>query len=219
MSAQVRTEEYPTTRETQLGTPSTRSTRGFRVGLGGLALAVMLSALGLVMKSNADFAERNVRDQLAEQRITFKPAQALSPEERGTPCLVRYAGDLLTTGQQAECYANHFIGRHLKSVAGGKTYAEMREVQTSLRAQIEQAQARNDPAVPELQRQLAEANAKRQTLMEGESMRGLLLTSYGFSTLGTRADQAATVAFVAAGAALLLSLAVLVRSVTRRSPA
>lgn len=82
------------------------------MGLGGLALAVLLVALGGVMKSNADFAERNVRGQLAEQRMMFKAAEALTPEEKGTPCLVRYAGELLTTGQQAECYANHFIGRH-----------------------------------------------------------------------------------------------------------
>ena len=191
--------------------------RGARVGAAGLAVAVALLGLGAVMKSNASFAEDNVNRQLAEQRITFKPAEALTPDERAKPCLVRYAGQRLTTGAQAECYANHFIGTHLKSIAGGKTYSEMREVQTTLRSQIDRAQAAGDPAVADFQRQLAEANGKKQALLEGESVRGLLLTSYGFSTLGSKAGEAATVANLAGGAMLVLSLVVLASAASRRS--
>jgi len=36
-----------------------------------------------------------------------------------------YAGQQLTTGEQAQVYANNFIGVHLKEVAGGKTYAQV----------------------------------------------------------------------------------------------
>jgi hypothetical protein len=169
------------------------------------------------MKSNATFAEDYVTRQLSEQRITFKPANALTPEERATPCLVRFAGQRLSTGEQAECYANHFIGRHLKSIADGKTYAEMRDVQTSLRTQVAQAEARNDPALADLRRQLTDVTTKRQSLFEGEMSRGVLLTSYGFSTLGTKADQASTVAYVASGVVFLLSLLVLARALRRRS--
>ena len=194
-----------------------RHARGVRVGAGGLALAVALIGLGAVMRSNASFAEENVNRQLAEQRINFKPAEALTAEEKGAPCLVRNAGKPLTTGSQAECYANNFIGKHLKNVAGGRTYAEMRTVQTTLRTDIEKAQAAGDPAVADLQRQLAEATGKRQTLLEGETVRGLLLTSYGFSTLGEKAGQAATVANLAGGAVLVLSLALLALAATRRS--
>jgi hypothetical protein len=47
-------------------------------------------------------------------------------------------------------------------------------------------------------------DGKTQTLFRGETLRGLLLTSYGFSIFGERAEQAAWVAFAAA---LVLALA------------
>ncbi len=193
-----------------------RRAPGLRVAVGGLAVAAMLLGLNMVMRSNAEFAEDNVRRQLSEQRIVFTPVDKLTPEERRSPCLVRNASKPLTTGAQAECYANHYIGRHLKGIADGRTYAEMREVQVSLRSRIADAQARNDPAVADLQRQLNEATAKRQTLFEGETVRGLLLSAYGFSTLGTRADQAATVSLALALAVTVLSLALLVRGALPR---
>jgi hypothetical protein len=186
------------------------------LGIGGLAVAALLLALGAVMRSNADFSEEYVGRQLSQQRITFKPADALTPEEKESECLVRYAGRPLTTAQQAECYANHFIGRHLQSVAGGRTYAELRGIQTTLRAQIADAQARKDPEAADLQRQLNDVNGQRQTLFEGESVRGLLLTSFGFGTLGSKADQAATVATVGGGAVLLLTAVALARSAAKR---
>ena len=79
-----------------------------------------------------------------------------------------------------------------------------------MRERLTRAQAANDPGVGDLQRELAEVNGKRQTLFEGETVRGLLLTSYGFGTLGSKADQGATVAFAASAVVLLLSLLVLV---------
>jgi hypothetical protein len=180
-------------------------------GLAGIAVALTLVGLGSMLRSNAAFAESNVTKQMAEQRINFKPAEALTPEERGTPCLVKYAGQPLTSGAQAECYANHFIGNHLKKVADGRTYSEMRAVQTELRERLTRAQAASDPLVGDIQRELAEVTGKRQTLFEGETVRGLLLTSYGFGTLGTKADQGATVAFGASAAMVIFSLVILGR--------
>ena len=37
----------------------------------------------------------------------------------------QYAGQQLTTGAQAETYADHFIAVHLKEIGGGKTYAQL----------------------------------------------------------------------------------------------
>ncbi len=185
------------------------------VGAGGIAVAVALGGFATLMRSNATFAEDNVARQLAEQEITFKPADALTPEEREHRCLVEFAGQPLTTGAQAQCYANHFIGVHLKAVAGGKTFSQMRAVQDDLRAKIAVAQASNDPSVPDLQRQLGEATGKRQTLFEGETMRGLLMTSYGFGMLGSKADQAAGVATWAGAALLGVSVLVLAGTAVR----
>src|SRR3954471_18968787 len=92
---------------------------------GGLALAGLLLVLGLVMTSNANFAKNYVKNQLSQQHITFTPADKLSAEEKDQPCVVGNAGLPLTTGKQAECYANSYIGLHVAAVADGQTYADL----------------------------------------------------------------------------------------------
>jgi len=183
-----------------------RRTLDFLFSIGGVGLAALLLIIGVVMSGNADFSNRYVTEQLEQQRITFKSADTLTDEERQAPCLVAYAGQALTTGKQAECYANDFIGLHVKTSGGGKTYAEIGDVQTGLRAQIVTAQANNDPAVADLQKQLATATTQRETVFKGETLRGILLTSYGFSELGTKAGQASTVIYL--GVILLLALSI-----------
>ena len=176
---------------------------------GGLALAVLLLVLGLVMSSNENFANNYVKDQLSQQQITFKPADALTEEEQQSACLVRYAGQQLTTGKQAECYANDFIGLHLKSTADGLTYAELGGVQSGLRAEIAAAESANanDPALAGLQEQLAAVPADRETVFKGETLHGLLLTSFGFSVFGVKGGQVATVAYIVAALLALLAMA------------
>jgi len=177
------------------------------IGAVGLAVAGLLAALGLVMTDNGSFAKSYTSTQLSQQNITFKPYATLTEDEKAAPCLVRYAGRRLTTGPQAECYANSFIGLHVKSVAGGKTYADLGGPERALQAKVAEAQKNNDPALPDLQKQHAALKAQRDTLFQGETSRGLLLTSFGFSVLGAKADQAARVAYLAAAVLALLSLA------------
>ncbi|GAB3831002.1 hypothetical protein ACFPIJ_30440 [Dactylosporangium cerinum] len=188
-----------------------RKTLDILFGLGGVVLAGLLLIAGIVLTSNADFANDYVRSQLAQQQISFKPAATMTAEEQRSACLVRYAGQQLTTGKQAECYANEFIGLHLKSIAGGKTYAQLGDVQTELRAKIA-ALPKDDPAVAGLQQQLTDTTTARETVFKGETLRGLLLTSYGFSEFGVKAGQAALVAYLAAGLLLLLGAAGLVHA-------
>jgi hypothetical protein len=183
-----------------------RKTLDVLFSVGGLVLAGLLLIAGLVLTSNATFANDYVTAQLSEQNITFKQADTLTAEEKQQACLVTYAGQKLTTGKQAECYANNFISLHLKGIAGGKTYAELGDVQSGLRTQIATAQKNNDPNLADLQKQLTDTNASRETVFKGETLKGLLLTSYGFSEFGTKAAQAATVTYLAAGLMLLLAL-------------
>ncbi len=180
-----------------------RRTLDFLFSAGALGLAGLLAILGLVMTSNANFSKGYVGDQLSQQNITFKPLATLTDEEKQVPCLIRYAGQALTTGEQAECYANDFIGLHLKAIGDGKTFADLGAPQSALRTQVADAVKANDPALPALQKELADITAQRDTVFKGETLRGLLLTSFGFSTLGVKAAQAATVAY---GAAALLGL-------------
>jgi hypothetical protein len=60
--------------------------------------------------------------------------------------------------------------------------------------------------VADLQKQLTDLTAARETVFKGETLRGLLLTSYGFSELGAKAALAATVAYIAAGVMLVLAI-------------
>ncbi len=150
--------------------------------------------------TEVDTRRNYVKDQLGEQHITFKTADTLTAEEQQSGCLVAYAGQALSNGKQAECYANDFIGLHLKSVAGGQTYADLGAPQSALTAQVAAAQNANDPALAGLQQQLATISAQRDTLFKGETLRGLLLTSYGFSVFGVKGGQVATVAYLVAGA-------------------
>ncbi len=174
---------------------------------GALALAGLLLILGLVMTSNANFAKNYVKDQLSEQNISFTPVSALTAEEKQSACVVQYAGQPLTTGKQAECYANDYIGLHVKSVADGQTYADLGDPQRELTGQVEAATASNDPALPALQAQLTEITGQRDSLFKGETLRGLLLTSYGFSVFGVKGEQVATVAYIAAALLALLAIA------------
>jgi len=184
-----------------------RRTLDLLFSAGAIAMAGLLVVLGLVMTSNANFAQGYVRDQLTQQHITFTPAAALSEEEAQSDCLVRNAGLPLTTGAQAECYANEYIGLHLQSTAAGQTYADLGAVQRGLRDDVAAATDTNDPDLADLQTQLDDVTAQRETLFKGETLRGLLLTSFGFSVFGDKGDQVATVAFSAAALLALLSIA------------
>ena len=186
-----------------------RRTLDILFSVAGLGLAALLLIIGVVLSNNADFAKSYVRDQLSGQKISFPKASALTDEERTASCVVANAGRPLLSGKQAECYANQFIALHLRSIpnTNGKTYAELGEVQTQLRAQISAAQTSNSAAVPALQKQLTDVTAARETVFKGETLRGLLLTSYGFSVFGVKGAEVATVAYIVAAVLALIAIA------------
>ena len=197
-----------------------RRTLDLLFSIGGVGLAALLLIIGVVMSSNAEFSKKYVTDQLKDQKITFKAADKLTDEEKQAPCLVEYAGQELTTGKQAECYANEFIGLHVKASGKGRTYAEIGDDQTVVRAQIAAAQQSGAANVADLQKQLADLTSTRETVFKGETLRGVLLTSYGFSELGNKAEQAATVIYLGVILLTLLSIAGFVHAlVTPRSKA
>src|SRR3954447_1671608 len=154
----------------------------------GLVLTVVLLVAGALLTWGYHFASTNVHDQLAAQKIFFPPAgsDALKSPEIG-PYLNQYAGQQLTTGEQAKAYADHFIAVHLDEIAGGKTYSEV------------SAAAQADPGNAQLQGQ---AN----TLFKGETLRGLLLNAYAFDKMGQIALAAAISSFILGGIMLILTI-------------
>jgi len=184
-----------------------RRTLDIIFSIGGLMLAMLVLVLGLVLRSNAVFAKDYVHDQLAEQRITFTPAENLSPEEQQSAGLVRYAGQPLVTGPQAQVYANDYIALHLAEVNEGQTYSETSGAARAARAEATDATDSGAANAAELDQQATVLEGKVQTLFRGETLRGLLLTAYGFSVFGDKAMLAAWVCFIAGFVLLLASVA------------
>ena len=157
-------------------------------GILATVAAVALMAIGGLAWWAHSFTTEMVRSELAAQKIYFpeKGDASINPEE--FPDLQQYAGQLVDTPEEARAYANGFIGRHLKKIAGGKVYAEV------------SADAKKDPTNTKLQQQ-------KQSLFQGETLRGMLLANgYGFGTVGKIAKIAAYVAFAASGVMILLAL-------------
>jgi hypothetical protein len=184
--------------------------------VGGLLIALLILVLGLVLQNQANFAEDYVQDQLSRQKISFTPAEFLSAEEND-PCLKKYAGKALVTGHQAECYANSYIGVHLEGINDGKTYAETSGEARDLDTQLEAIPNENSAAAKQLAAQAEALHGKATSLFQGETLRGLLLTSYGFSIFGERAQQAANVCFALALVLFLAAIAGFVHAATKKA--
>ena len=157
---------------------------------GAVLVAVLLVAGGLLMWGYS-FANSNVHTQLAEQQIVFPPLSAFAAAKPGTeitpamiPYIEKYAGEQLTTGAQAEAYADHFIAIHLQEIGGGKTYAQLSTIARSL---------------PPGSAAAAKAEATVATVFQGTTLRGLLLKAYGYWTFGQIALWGAIASFILAG--------------------
>ena len=173
----------------------------------GLLLTVVLIVAGALLMWGYTFTNDQVNQQLSAQKITFPPAN--SPAVTSLPAadataMKKYAGQSMTSGAQAETYANHFIAVHLSEVAGGQTYAQ---VSSKLQP----------PAVNSLSPlQVIKLKAQAAELFQGTTLRGMLLNAYAFWQIGQIALIAAIVSFIAA--ALMLVLSVLGFWHVRRTP-
>ena len=174
----------------------------------GVAITIVLVVAGALLMVGYNFANDNVTDQLTAQKIFFPKADNEQlKDSRIGPYLKQYAGQQLTTGAQAEAYANHYIGVHVADSAEGKTYAELGDVQRDLRGQVAAAKAANDTAkVTALEAELAEVSSTRESVFKGETLRGLLLNAYAFWKVGQIAFIAAIGAFIAGGVMAILSI-------------
>jgi hypothetical protein len=154
----------------------------------GLVIAAVLLVAGILLAWGNSFVTNEVHTQLAAQQIFFPPNGSPAIKAPEFAAMHQYAGQQMTTGAQAEVYADHFIANHLKAIGGGKTYAQL------------SAESLAQPKNTALAGQV-------QTVFRGETLRGLLLNAYAFGKIATIMGIAAIGAFV--GAALMLILSVL----------
>ena len=143
----------------------------------GIAIGMLIAgALALV---GGTYAKDVVHDQLVPQQIYFPEKGEELPAN-----LEQYAGEQVDTAAEAKAYADDYIGLHLEGIADGKSYAEV------------SAASRANPD----DEQLAE---QRQSLFMGETLRGTLLSAWGWGTVGTIAYITGVV-LIAIGAILLI---------------
>jgi hypothetical protein len=169
--------------------------------IAGLVLAVILAVAGGLMLWGHNFVTDQVHTQLAAQKIIFPAANSAAIKElpaADATAMKQYAGQLMTTGAQANVYANHFIAVHLQGIGGGKTYSQL------------SAAAMANPKDAVLAGKVA-------TMFKGETLRSMLLNAYAFGTMATIMVIGAWVAFGGAILMLLLSIGGLVH--LRRVPA
>lgn len=173
-----------------------------RVILLWATLGIATLALGGVLLWLGGFIQGNVRDELTAQQISFSAEAQLSDAERQIPGVVENAGQPLTTGNQAQVYAE-YIGLHMREAAEnagypGAVYATLGGIQRRLRADIAAAtEAGDEAALEAAQAELTTVTNLRNTMLTGSTLRGTLLSAYGWDNVATG---------VMAGGALVMAL-------------
>ncbi len=149
-----------------------RSTFDKLLGTVGVALGVILLAMGGLLLWGSAYIHNQVTSQLAAQKVFFPPASAFAHPKAGTeitpsmiPSVSQYAGQQLLTGQQAEAYADHFIAVHLREIGGGKTYSQL------------SAEAM---AMSPTSKQYAAVETQVQLVFRGDTLRSMLLNAFGW---------------------------------------
>lgn len=136
-------------------------------------LTLILLVIGSLALWANKYTTNMVRTELAAQKIFFPENGSPSFSPEVYPDLQKYAGQQVDSAQEAKAYANGYIGRHLAQQGGGKTYSEI------------STEARKNPSDEKLQ-------ALRETMLQGETLRGVLLsTGFAFGTVGELAGIAA----------------------------
>jgi hypothetical protein len=165
-------------------------------------LVIILAASSGFLFFQGNFVTGMVHDQLVAQKIFFPGTDqvtaggALDPAKFPTE-ITQYAGQQVDNGEKARVYANDFIAVHLSGVAAGKTYSEVSSLNSSVAKQLA-ATPVTDPNYATLQAQSATLAGQKTTLFMGEMLRGTLLNSWGWSTLGTYTVYAAVGLMIAA---------------------
>jgi hypothetical protein len=172
----------------------------------GIVLTVAFAIAGALLTWGWHFSSNYVGDELSSQHITFPSAADLT--KGGRSDLLEFADHKLDTGTEAQGYAS-FINGHLQAIAKGATYADLGAPETAAKADVTAAVAAGKPQtdIDALQAKATAITGQRDTLFKGETLRGLLLSAYAWSTVGTIAGIAAIGAFIAA--ALMAILVVL----------
>jgi hypothetical protein len=169
------------------------------VTLVGVILSIFLFAAASLLNWGYSFTNSQVKTQLSAQQITFPAVTGNPKADAATVAFFAANGNkIMTTGKEAQMYADHYLGFHLSSMP---TYAE-----ASAASRTAAGAAAAAPTDAALQASSAKAAATLETVFKGTTLRGTLLTAYAFWQMGQIAKIGAMVSLVGGLFLLLLSL-------------
>jgi hypothetical protein len=149
--------------------------------------AVVLLVVGVGLLIGGSYAHSYVSDQLSQEKITMPSGDSLKTADM-QKYLSPYAGQQMTTGPQAQAFANHYIHAHMNAASDNKTYEEVSGEYIACSSNDATKTSDSCVALGQL----------RQTLFMGDSLRGMLLTAYAWWLVGTIAIWAGVAALVLA---------------------
>jgi hypothetical protein len=164
----------------------------------GAGLTVFLFIVTGLVNWGASFASDSVSSQLKAQAVTMPAAERLDPKipaDKLAYAKTR-AGKIMSTGKDAEIFADYYIAYHLSF---NDNYATV-----------------SDKAMKATGEEKVALQAAADTAFKGEALRGTLLTAYAFGTLGELARYGAIAALIGALLMLVLTIAGFVH--LRRTP-
>ncbi len=169
----------------------------------GFGLSALLLVAAGLLNWGATFATSAVGDQLAAQKISIPGSTG---DQEASKDVVDFfsanADKIMTTGKQAQMYADHYIQFHLNAMP---TYAE-----ASTASRVADGRAAADPTNMDLKADADKKAAIVESVFKGQSLRGMLLNAYAFWQLGQIASISAMAALGGALLMLFLSIAGLI---------
>lgn len=170
------------------------------VTLVGFGFSIFLFIAAGLLNWGYSFADNTVKSQLKSQEITLPASTGNANESADVTAFFKANGNkIMSTGKQAEMYADHYLGFHL---SGMPTYNA-----ASGANRAAQGAFQADPTNADLKAKAESSAAVVDTVFKGTMLRGTLLTSYAFWQLGQIAMIAAAAVLIGALLMLLFSIA------------
>ena len=90
------------------------------LAVGGLIVATVLVAAGGLLTWASTSSRTRSDPAQPPSRSSSRPGQRAAADPDVGPYIDQYAGQQLTTGAQAQAFADHYIAVHLEEIGGGR---------------------------------------------------------------------------------------------------
>lgn len=165
-------------------------------------VGIVLIIVGIGALIGGNFSHSYVTAQLKQENITMPDQASINAlaNQADKDALTPYIGKPLTTGAQAQAYANHFIWAHMNAAVkaaglpAGTMYEGVGDHINDRKADLT-AQGKTTDEINK-DSQVVSLTALRTTLFNGDALRSMLLTAYAFWLIGTIALVAGIVLIV-----------------------